>query len=127
MQRVGVLAAVGALVAMWSPSSASALPPFSKEWVGKYVTGNPSKEFVAAADAARCNVCHAGASKKEHNEYGQAVKKYITKNGYNAVKGIPAAAAKYIQDGITAAEGDTNAAGQKFGELIKAGKLPGAP
>jgi hypothetical protein len=125
MKRVAFVAAVGFLLFIFLADSASALLPFSNEWKAKYVTGNANKEFVDAAAAAKCNVCHKGVSKKEHNEYGLALKKHITKKGYEALKDKPAAATKYIQDGLDAAEKEKNAAGRTFGELIKEGKLPG--
>ena len=126
MKRVGLLAFVGLLLVISRPDTASALLPFSQAWKTKYVDGNADKEFVAAAGAAKCNVCHKGVSKKEHNEYGLALKKHITKKEYEALKAAnPAAAAKYIQDGLNAGEKEKNAAGKTFGELIKEGKLPG--
>jgi hypothetical protein len=125
MKRVGILASMGLLLVIFRPDLASAVIPFSKEWTAKYVDGNANKDFVKAAQAAKCNVCHKGATKKEHNEYGLALKKHISKAGYEALKANPAAAAKYIQDGLNAGEKEMNAAGKTFGDLIKEGKLPG--
>ena len=71
----------------WSMQSASALPPFNKEWVAKY---NPGDKNAAFAEA-KCNVCHAGESKKMRNEYGKAVGKYLTKAKYN--ESLPSGAA----------------------------------
>ena len=59
--------------------SASALPPFNKEWTGKYVEGNGNAKFIEAVGTAKCNVCHVGTSKKDRNEYGMAVSKFLTK------------------------------------------------
>jgi hypothetical protein len=103
------------------------LPPVNKEWVAKYVTGNPDEKFVEAAGTVKCNVCHAGVSKKQHNEYGQALKKFITREGYNAVKGNPVLAEKYIKLGLEAGEAEKNTAGKSFGEMLKSGQLPGGP
>ena len=125
MKRLGFLAAVGLLIVISCPEPASALLPFSNEWKAKYVTGSSNKEFVAAAGAAKCNVCHKGVNKKEHNEYGLALKKHINKKKYEELKAHPAATVKYIQDGLDATEKETNAAGKTFGELINEGKLPG--
>ena len=127
MQRLSLLLVVGTLTPLLGGQTASALPPFNKEWIGKYVTDNPDANFVAAAGIAKCNVCHKGTSKKDHNEYGLALKKFITKKGYDAVKGNPAMALKYITDGLAAGEAEKNSAGKAFGELIKEGKLPGEP
>ena len=127
MQRLSLLLVVGILTTLLGEQTASALPPFNKEWIAKYVTGNSNANFVAAAGIAKCNVCHKGNIKKDHNEYGLALKKFITKKGYDAIKGNPAMAAKYITDGLAAGEAEKSAAGNTFGELIKEGKLPGEP
>ena len=104
----------------FSFQSASALPPFNKEWVAKYNT--PEKP---AFTEAKCNVCHAGESKKMKNEYGKAVGKYLTKAKYNEIKEDEAAAKKYIAEGLAKAEAGKSASGKTYGEMLKAGLLPG--
>jgi hypothetical protein len=116
-----VCACVLVLVVLgWSMQSASALPPFNKEWVARYNPGDKNAAFVEA----KCNVCHAGESKKMKNEYGKAVGKFLTKAKYNEIKEDEAAAKKYIAEGLQKAEAEKAAAGKSYGELIKAGKLP---
>jgi len=116
-----VCACVLVVVALgWSLESASALPPFNKEWVARYNPGDKNAAFVEA----KCNVCHAGESKKMKNEYGKAVGKFLSKAKYNEIKEDEAAAKKYISEGLQKAEAEKAAAGKSYGELIKAGKLP---
>src|SRR5437868_11534895 len=111
-----------ALIAMgFSMQPASALPPFNKEWVAKYNADGKN----AAYNDAKCNVCHAGESKKMKNEYGKAVGKFLTKAKYNEVKDDAAAGQKYIIEGLQKAEAEKNAGGTPYGDLLKAGKLPG--
>ena len=107
---------------------AIALPPFNKEWTGKYVDGNKNEAFVKAVGEAKCNVCHdpASKSKKDHNVYGKAVKKYLTKADYNKVKGDEAVARKYILEALEKAEAEKGTDGKTYGEKLKEGKLPGA-
>src|SRR3954449_9656125 len=121
MKKVCVCIVVCLIGMAWSVQSASALPPFNKEWVAKYNDGDKN----AAFKEAKCNVCHAGESKKMKNEYGKAVGKYLTKAKYNAIKEDEAAAKKYILEGLQKAEGEKGAAGKAYGDLLKAGKLPG--
>ena len=121
MKKVCACLVLMLVAVIWSMQSASALPPFNKEWVAKY---NPG-EKTAAFTEAKCNVCHAGESKKMKNEYGKAVGKYLTKAKYQEVKEDEAAAKKYILEGLQKAEGEKGGAGKSYGELIKAGKLPG--
>ncbi|QDU31522.1 hypothetical protein ETAA8_66810 [Anatilimnocola aggregata] len=125
MKKVCLTLLLGAFVVSLTAGSALALPPFAKEWTAKYVEGNENKAFVEAAGTAKCNVCHEGTSKKMKNEYGKAVGKFLTKADFEAVKADAAAAKKYIVDGLTKAEAEKSSGGMTFGELIKAGKLPG--
>lgn len=126
MKKVCVCIVLGLVAIACSVEDASALPPFNKEWTAKYVEGNSNSAFVEAVGTAKCNVCHMGTSKKQHNEYGKAVQKYLTKAKYNEIKDDSDAAKKYILEGFQKAEGEKNGGGQTWGELLKAGKLPGA-
>jgi hypothetical protein len=121
MKKVCVCGVMMLVAVVWSLQPASALPPFNKEWVAKYNPGESNAVFTEA----KCNVCHAGESKKMKNEYGKAVGKYLTKAKYNEVKEDETAAKKYIQEGLQKVEGDKAAGGKSYGELLKAGKLPG--
>src|SRR3954463_8370273 len=121
MKKVCICFVVCLIGLALSVQSASARPPFNKEWIAKYNPGDKNAAFVEA----KCNVCHAGESKKMKNEYGKAVGKYLTKAKYNEIKEDEAAAKKYIIEGLQKAEGEKGGAGKSYGELIKAGKLPG--
>lgn len=122
MKKVCVCLILALIAIGFSMQSASALPPFNKEWVAKYNADGKN----AAYNDAKCNVCHAGESKKMKNEYGKAVGKYMTKAKYNEIKEDEAAAKKYIIEGLQKVEADKNASGTSYGDLLKAGKLPGA-
>ena len=121
MKKVCVCVVVCLIGLAWSMQSASALPPFNSAWQDKY---NDGKKNTAFTDA-KCNVCHAGESKKMKNEYGKAVGKYLTKAKYNEIKEDEGAAKKYILDGLAKAEAEKSGSGKTYGELLKAGELPG--
>ena len=123
MKKVWVCLVVAVVGYALCVHSASALPPFNKEWMAKYKEGNSNAKFVAAVDEAKCNVCHKGMSKKDHNEYGKVVKKYLTKAKYNEIKEDEAKSKQYILDGLQKAEGEKAANGKTYGELLKAGVL----
>lgn len=125
MKKVSVSVLLGLFVIVCSFQPAAALPPINKEWTGKYVEGNGNAKFVEAVGTAKCNVCHVGTSKKEKNEYGAAVAKFVTKAKYNEIKEDPDAAKKYILEGLQKAEAEKSSAGKSFGEIIKSGELPG--
>src|SRR5437879_5728233 len=121
MKKVCALVLLTLIAIVWSWQSASALPPFNKEWVAKYNAGDKNSSFVEA----KCNVCHTGMSKKEKNEYGKAVGKFLTKAKYTEIKEDDAKAKAYILEGLQKAEAEKNSGGKSYGELLKSGKLPG--
>jgi hypothetical protein len=124
MKKVCICLVLAAGAVAMSVPSASALPPFNKEWMARYVEGNGNAKFVAAVTEVKCNVCHMGTSKKDHNEYGKVVKKYLTKAKYNEIKEDEAAAKKYILEGLQKSEAEKNGSGKTYGEMLKAGQLP---
>jgi hypothetical protein len=121
MKKVCACLVLSLIGVAFSMQSASALPPFNKEWVAKY---NPGDKYATYTET-KCNVCHAGESKKMKNEYGKAVGKYLTKAKYNEIKEDEAAAKKYIAEGLAKAESEKSASGKTYGEMLKAGELPG--
>lgn len=126
MKSVCLSLVLGLVAVAWCAQSASALPPFNKEWTAKYVEGNGNAKFVEAVSTAKCNVCHEGTSKKQHNAYGKVVQKFLTKAKYNEIKEDEAAAKKYILEGLQKAEAEKNGSGKTYGEILKGGTLPGA-
>jgi hypothetical protein len=125
MKKVCICLVLGLIALGWSRNSASALPPFNKEWMAKYKDGSSNAKFVEAVETAKCNVCHEGMSKKMKNEYGKAVGKFLTKAKYNEIKEDEAAAKKYILEGLQKVEAEKSAAGKSYGDLLKTGTLPG--
>lgn len=85
------------------------------KYMGAFNEAYPA--LKAQADTVKCNVCHFGDKKTNRNDYGAAVGKALgEKNIMDAEK---------IKEGLKKAEGEKNADGKTFGELIKDGKLPG--
>jgi hypothetical protein len=125
MKKVWMCLLIVAVVVGLFVPSASALPPFNKEWMAKYKDGSKDAKFVEAVETAKCNVCHQGESKKMKNEYGKVVGKYLTKAKYNEIKDDEAAAKKYILEGLQKAEAEKNGGGKSYGDVMKAGALPG--
>jgi hypothetical protein len=70
------------------------------------------------AETAKCGICHFGEKKSNRNDYGMAVGEAL---GAKNVKDE-----KAIADALKKAEaGKSSVEGKTFGDLIKAGKLPG--
>jgi hypothetical protein len=103
-----------------------ALPPIDKEWKERYIEKDPPPKYKEEAQTQKCNVCHDGAKKVNKNEYGKAVGKHIKKADVDRLKGMPDDLKKLIEDALKKAEEEKNEKGEKFGDIMKNGKLPGS-
>ena len=118
-----VLGAIVILAVGAAPRPAFAIKEFFDEFKAVYVKPDSAdaneKALAAEVETAKCNVCHAGSSKKERNAYGNALadlldKKEDKKNAEKIRKALETVAAMPSADG-----------GPTFGDLLKQGKLPG--
>jgi len=105
---------------------AFAIKQFFDEFKAVYVkpdSADPAEKALAAeVDAAKCNVCHMGSSKKERNAYGQALADRLDKK--EDAKDV--AKIKKALEEVAALPSDPAKAGSPtFGALMKEGKLPG--
>ena len=95
----------------------------------KQETFSKEQLYAKAKAADKCNLCHdaASKSKKDHNEYGKALKNHMPAEEFMKLKGPDdkAALAKKLGEALKATEADKHSSGKTFGEVIKAGKLPG--
>jgi hypothetical protein len=114
-----------ACAALASIDSARARLPYKKEWEKRYVKKDSAlpaeKALTVAVETAKCNVCHMGESKKEHNTYGTELKKFLTKNDQKNKEKIQ----KAFEEVEKMRSPEGGAGSPTFGELIKQGKLPG--
>lgn len=106
------LACCTAIAAFVSGNSAEARPPYLAAFKETYAN------LSDKAAESKCMVCHFGESKKNKNDYGKAM---TTALGATNVKDTEAikAALKKAESEKSSTEGKT------FGDLIKAGELPG--
>jgi hypothetical protein len=107
-----------------SAAPAKAMKQFRDGFVAKYVKADSSeakdKEFAAAVEKAKCNVCHEGESKKQRNVYGKAVAKFLEKKDKDDKEKITTGLEKAAAEKCNPKD-DKSAT---FGDLIKQGKLP---
>jgi hypothetical protein len=98
-----------------SPVEVSARPKYKETFEGKYAG------LAEQVNKVKCGVCHPPAAeekKKVRNTYGQALEKAL------GAKNVDDKAA--ILKALGAIEAQKSAAeGKSFGDLIKAGELPG--
>jgi len=119
--------------------SASALPPLPK-YVGEYYAAKP--EYAKFSEAfkglmMKCDTCHKpGADKKAKghglNDFGEAMHKVLKhKEFLEADKAkfddpkMADLAKKLVAEALVAAEAAKKDGGKTYGELMKAGMLPG--
>lgn len=140
MKKIVCLFAI-TLVTSIGAQNALAMPQFKKAFAEKFAAKHPKKEFQSAVKKATCNACHVkGAKKTVQNEYGKLLAKLIEGDAnkrYKAAKakGSDAGKAELAKimgeldkafDKSLAAKSEAGK-GPKYGELIKAGKLPVDP
>jgi len=118
---------------------AAALPPIPPYVAAHYKAQPEYAKFEAAfsGQKMKCDTCHKpGADKKAKghglNDFGEAVHKHLKHKEFLAANKVkaddPAEAAKAIKliaDALKAAEAEKNTDGKTYGELMKAGQLPG--
>lgn len=121
--------------------TASALPPLPP-YIEEHYSRSPEhakhlQMYKALEGEHKCEACHrpdADKKMKGHglNDYGEAVHKHFKHRDFNKADKLgkdnaeeAAKAKKIIAEALEKADAEKNAAGQTFGELIKAGKLPG--
>ena len=117
--KFGVIAILfGAAALVWgttAPKTADARPQYRENFAAKY------PGLAVQVEKMKCGVCHPPAAeekKKVRNNYGQALQKAL--NAKNVTdKEVILKALSGIESGKSATEGKT------FGDLIKAGSLPG--
>lgn len=126
MKKVSLSLCLGAFFIACFAAPAEAIAPFGLRWRQKYLTDNKNEEFVKAARAANCKICHVATDKenKENNEYGKTVGKFLTKAEFEKLNTNLEASKKYILEGLEKADAEKAADGATYGERIKAGKLP---
>ncbi len=138
MKRYVVCLMAGA-IAVSLGGSASALPPLPK-YVGEYYAAKP--EYAKFSEAwsgltLKCNACHRpGADKKAKghglNDFGEAVHKTLKHKEFLAADKaklddpkMAELAKQLVAEALAAAEAAKKDNGKTYGELMKAGTLPG--
>jgi len=134
-------AAIVFLLLMTLEVTARALPPLPK-YVEEHYQGSPAytkfvEKFKSLDMEHQCDACHKpGVDRKVKghglNDFGQTVAKNFKHRDFNKADKLgkdnaeeAAKAKKLIAEALSKAEAEKNAAGKTFGELLKAGQMPG--
>ena len=110
-------------------SHATATSDFNKQWKANFVGEDANDDLKSKVKSAGCYVCHVKGhkdKKKARNEYGTAVHKFLKKKDFpkDYLKENPEEAKAKIQAGFKKANEMNSKDGDKFGDKIKANKLP---
>ena len=108
---------------------ATADPLFGKYFSKHYADENKDSDYAARVKAEKCLICHFGKKKKNKNDFGLALSKYLDRKNYkkSRVAGEPKKVEAELTEAFKKVLVIKNKEGKTFGELIKGGKLPGAP
>jgi len=121
-----------------SASALPQLPPYIEEHYSKSPAHAKYVQMYKQLEGEhKCDACHKPDMDKKAkghalNDYGEAVHKHFKHRDFNKADKLgkdnaeeAAKARKIISEALEKADAEKNAAGQTFGELIKAGQLPG--
>lgn len=106
---------------------AHAIKQFSDEFMKLYDVDKSSEDKSELAEKvlkAKCYTCHQGKKKKNRNRYGAELAKLLDKKKDKKDAEKIVAALKKVEEMNIDAKDDKS---PTFGDLIKAGKLPGGP
>ena len=123
MRKLGLLFVSLFVVGLFA-QSATARPDYKK------VLDSQAKDTKLApvVEELKCNFCHVkDKEKKVRNTYGQALMKCgLTEEKFSELKADKEKLAEHVKAAMKKADAEKAAGGQTFGDLIKAGKAPGA-
>ena len=131
MKKLLAVLLVAFVAAAIAPKNVDAVPAFKKAFDERVTNVSKDAKLVTAIKAAKYNVCHYvdgdKKSKKQKNDFGVAMGKLLKKDNYKSTR-IAAEPDKVKAEYDAAFEklmATKNAKGKTYGELLKAGKLPG--
>jgi hypothetical protein len=122
MKRFAVLFVVGlvALCMNLSIRQVAARPEY-KARLDEATKGGKAAEAIKEA---KCNNCHYGTSKKNRNDFGQALNKHMNADTFKELRENKEELNKKIDAALKAALKEKSKQGKTFGEIIESGSLP---
>ncbi len=128
-RRLGLIGLCGLAVAiafLWQPPPAEAIREFREEFLVLYVnrdSDDPTDQaFAELVEKADCYLCHEGRLRRDRNRYGAALAELLDRFEDRRDAARIRAALQKVDEIRSDAEDDQS---PTFGELIRAGKLPG--
>jgi hypothetical protein len=132
MKKCALLLAFLITASISVPTEVQAVPAFAKAFKERVTDKSKNADFVAAATAAKCNLCHFATpeskSKKQKNDFGKEVGKHLSKKNYTStrIREEAAAVKKELDEAFAKVLAAKNPNGKTYQSRIDAGKLPGS-
>ena len=132
MKSLAILIAITFTTLFTATTEVEAVPAFAKAFKARVIDKSKNADFVAAATAAKCNVCHFATpeskSKKQKNDFGKELAKHLSKKNYTSTRIREEAAAvnKEFDAAFAKVMAAKNPSGKTYQSRVDAGKLPGS-
>ena len=132
MKHLALLVTITFSALFATTTEVQAIPAFAKAFKERVTDKAKNADFVAAATAAKCNVCHFATpeskSKKQKNDFGKELGKHLSKKNYTStrVREEAAAVKKEFDAAFAKVMAAKNPDGKTYQSRVDAGKLPGS-
>ena len=132
MKNLALLLTITFSALFATTTEVQAIPAFAKAFQARVTDKAKNKDFVAAATAAKCNLCHFATpeskSKKQKNDFGKELGKHLSKKNYTAtrIREEAAAVSKEFDAAFAKVMAAKNPDGKTYQSRVDAGKLPGS-
>jgi len=132
MKNLALLLTITFSALFATTTEVQAIPAFAKAFQARVTDKAKNKDFVAAATAAKCNLCHFATpeskSKKQKNDFGKELGKHLSKKNYTSTRIREEAAAvnKEFDAAFTKVMAAKNPSGKTYQSRVDAGQLPGS-
>ena len=132
MKNLALLLTITFTALLATTTEVQAIPAFAKAFKARVTDTSKSADFVAAATAAKCNVCHFATpeskSKKQKNDFGKELGKHLSKKNYTStrIREEAAAVKKELDAAFAKVMAAKNPSGETYQSRVDAGKLPGS-
>jgi len=132
MKHLALLLTITFSALFATTSEVQAIPAFAKAFKERVTDKSKNADFVAAATAAKCNICHFATpeskSKKQKNDFGKEIAKHLSKKNYTSTRIREEAAAVKSEFDAAFAKvmAAKNPSGKTYQSRIDAGQLPGS-
>ena len=122
MKRCAIFFLVGLVAVLMNMTGrqVSARP----EYKARFDEATKSTKAASVIKEAKCNNCHYGSSKKNRNEFGQAVNKFMNAETFKSIRENRDELNKKVDAALKSALKEKSKKGKTFGELIDSGSLP---